>query len=107
MLWFPSHIGLPGFKRERYGSKAWIFLRDLKHRVGVVVTCQWELSEQGGDILRAPGPSVSMRLKQVGVCTPVCGRPACQGRELVALAWEHAGLFVNIFYNIDANSEDS
>lgn len=71
------------------------------------MTCQWELSEQSGDILGAPGPSVSMRLKQVGVCTPVHGRPACQGREVPELAWEHAGLFVNIFYNIDANLEDS
>ena len=34
---------------------------DVKDEVGIVVTCQWELSELGGDVLGAPGQRVSMR----------------------------------------------
>jgi ribosomal protein L37AE/L43A len=64
MLCFPSCSSSSEFKIERYGSKVWVCLRcttkaveDLKHGVGMVVTCQWELSELGGDILGWPLPS--------------------------------------------------
>ena len=58
MLCFPSHGGSSGFKRERYGGKAWVCqmcttkaVGVLKHGAGVVATHQWELSELGGEIL--------------------------------------------------------
>jgi hypothetical protein len=68
VLRFSSHGGSSGFKRERFGGKAWVCQRvttkamgDLKHRVGMVVTRQWEPSELGGDVSGAPGQRVSMR----------------------------------------------
>jgi hypothetical protein len=36
-------------------------VEDLKHRAGVVVICQWELSELGGNVLGVLGQSVSTR----------------------------------------------
>ena len=58
MLHFPSHSGLSGFKRERYGGKAWVCqmcttkaMGDLKCGAVMVATCQWELRELGGEIL--------------------------------------------------------
>ena len=49
---------MSGFKRERYGGKVWVCqmcttktMRDLKHRVDVVVTHQWELSKLDKEIL--------------------------------------------------------
>ena len=45
------------FKRETYGGKEWVCLmctsktvRVLKHSTGTTMTCQWELSELGGEI---------------------------------------------------------
>ena len=47
-----------GSREKGTGSKSWVCqmcttkaMGDLKHRAGVVMTCQWELSELGGDIL--------------------------------------------------------
>ena len=58
MLHFPSRGGLSGFKRERYGGKAWICqmcttkaVEDLKHRTDMVATCDWEFSELHGEIV--------------------------------------------------------
>ena len=49
---------MSGFKRERYSGKVQVCqmgttkaMRDLKHGVVVVKTCQWELSELGGEIV--------------------------------------------------------
>ena len=68
MLYFPSHGGSSRLKRERYSSKVWVCLRcttkavgDLKHRVGMLTTHRWELSELGGDVLGALGQRVSTR----------------------------------------------
>ena len=58
MLRVPSCSGSSEFKKERYGRKAWACqmcttkaVGDLKHRVGMVVTCQWEPSKLGGEIV--------------------------------------------------------
>jgi hypothetical protein len=59
---FPSCRSLTGFKRDRYGGKAWVCkmcttnaMGDLKHGAGVVATHQWELRDLGGDSLGALG----------------------------------------------------
>ena len=58
MLGFPSCGGSSGFKRERYGGKAWVCqmcttkaVGGLKYGVDIVMTHQWEPSELGGEIV--------------------------------------------------------
>ena len=66
MWYFPSCCYSTGFQREKYGCKAWVYKKCTpkvykkctpkamgiwKSGAGVVVTCQWELSELGGKIL--------------------------------------------------------
>ena len=94
MLRFPSRGSSSGFQRERYSGKACVCLRyttkimgDSKNGVGMVMTCQWALSELCGDLSGAP----VQRSKQVSTWP---GRPhraelpvpgTSVGREIVCL----------------------
>lgn len=97
MCYFPSRGGSTRFQRERYGGKAWACLiftphkavGVLKYETGVVATCQWERSELGGDVSRAPDqrvcPEENTLLVPCGLLVP-------------GVAQEIGDLF-NIFHN--------
>ena len=101
MLCFPSRDVSSGFKRERYGSKAWVCLRCttkavgvLKHGADVVVTRQWEPSELGGWRHRVV---LSQSLHEIKTGRPllsVHGQPGHRGRELSAQVQERAGSLI-------------